>query len=134
MLTLFIHVTTMDVYVQLVNAYAQHLVDLIPKVRERLCYGCQFNRPSQIDHDVCVMMSENEQIMHCLPHALKEVEVAEVLRSFANRLDVALLLRCPERMFKKWFQLYLHENEFFLEDVKKRIVYLTHPQKEESEW
>ena len=116
----------METYTQLVHAYALHLVDMIPTVTRELCYGCEFNRPSQLDHDVCLMMEENERILHCLPHALKELDVSKVLRTFANQLDIGLLLRCPERIFKTWFQLYLHENEYFREDVMKRIVHLSH--------
>ena len=45
----------------LAYSYAVHLRPLILKLVTERCHGCRIGHPSQIQHDVCVMMDEEEK-------------------------------------------------------------------------
>ena len=47
---------------QLKYSYAKQLVNKIKSLLTEKCYGCQVSHPSQIHHDVCLMMTTEEQI------------------------------------------------------------------------
>ena len=64
------------------QAYAVHLKKVIPDVATELCYGCQVDHPSQIQHDVCLMMDEEERIEYCLEKARTLLNESKILRLF----------------------------------------------------
>ena len=53
-------------YVSLVRAYASNLKPYMDTAIESLCYGCAVDHPSQIQHDVCVMMEKEQRTQHCI--------------------------------------------------------------------
>lgn len=45
------------------NIYASALRKQWHYIIRRECYGCEFDRPSQLDHDKCCMMDLGEQLV-----------------------------------------------------------------------
>lgn len=41
------------------------------------CYGCQYNRDSQLDHDVCAMMSSEERMNIYFDKACQQMNTPE---------------------------------------------------------
>ena len=66
----------------LAQAYAVHLRAIIPSVARTLCYGCSVGHPSQLQHDVCLMMDTEERILHCLSEAIQLVDENKILNLF----------------------------------------------------
>lgn len=52
------------------------------------CYGCQVNHPSQIHHDVCLMMGLEEQVNVCFSDALENLNLAQVVNMCKLYFDV----------------------------------------------
>ena len=63
-----------QVYIRLVRAYAHNIRPYIRRAAHELCYGCLVDHPSQIQHDVCLMMQPQEQVEHCLDYAIRLME------------------------------------------------------------
>ena len=55
-------------------SYAVHLRPLISKLVTERCHGCRIGHPSQIQHDVCVMMDEEEKIRYCMSEAILQAD------------------------------------------------------------
>ena len=51
-------------------------------VCQQICYGCQVDHPSQIQHGVCLMMDEAERVEYYLNEALKLVDYFEERSQF----------------------------------------------------
>ena len=107
----------------LARSYAIHLKRVIPSVARRLCYGCQVDHPSQKQHDVCLMMTEEERILHCLKAALLEIKEKKVLRLFRRFASLGICLHSFEYIFevgwrkelwrdKSWCDLVCQKNTF----------------------
>ena len=71
-----------DFDLALAQSYAVHLRPIIPSVARNLCYGCVVNHPSQVQHDICILMNEEERILHCLSEALQLVDEKKILKLF----------------------------------------------------
>ena len=63
-----------EYYVQLVKTYAQNIEPLIEEVIHSLCHGCYDNHPSQKQHNVCLMMEDEERIAVCLDRYSKMID------------------------------------------------------------
>ena len=58
---------------ELLVCYAEELKKIIiEQIVKELCYRCSVDYPSQIHHDVCIMMETKEQIRLCLDIALRK--------------------------------------------------------------
>ena len=68
----------------LAMCYALHLKPIIRTVSRELCHGCQVDHPSQKQHDVCLIMDEEDRIHHCLERALEEVDVAKIINLYSR--------------------------------------------------
>ena len=112
----------MDYCVQLVKAYALHLEENMDTAIRKLCYGCEVSHPSQIQHDVCVMMEEEERIEHCLKECLKMIDEAEVMLTFTCGLKLSDILKCPDKLCKSDFRINLWDNVDWNEMVIHEIL------------
>ena len=54
----------------LIWSYALHLRTVMDKVAEKHCSSCYYNHPSQLEHDVCVLMDFDEQVHQWFDEAL----------------------------------------------------------------
>lgn len=84
----------------LLSCYARESRRVIfEKLVKELCYGCSVNHPSQRQHDVCLMMEENEQMDLCMDQSLERVskesvmhrwlyEAKDVIHPPVNGLDI----------------------------------------------
>jgi hypothetical protein len=64
---------------QLVACFAQHLEDTMRDLIKKDCYGCQIDHPSQIQHDKCMMMSQEEKLDNYLNEAWSLISEEAVL-------------------------------------------------------
>ena len=70
-----------EAYTQLVRAYAFNLKPYVDKTVKTLCYGCEVDHPSQVQHNVCCMMEPEEQISYCLSFAVHLMEDTTIVES-----------------------------------------------------
>ena len=74
---------------ELLICYAEELRKVIfEQLVKELCNGCSMDHPSQIQHDVCLMMDTSDQISLCL--------------------DLGLERLCQEKIIAKWVQRTKH--------------------------
>jgi hypothetical protein len=69
----------------LVVLFAKHLLEKIPEVLGEKCYGCKTEHPSQIQHDVCIMMSRKEQVELFFEDLLEKLDVRDIIEDCAFR-------------------------------------------------
>ena len=74
-----------EAYLQLVNAYAEHIAPLIPLVAEEYCQGCQEYHPSQLHHDVCLLMEPEDRVTLCLGDAVSMPDEDRVMALYHQR-------------------------------------------------
>ncbi|KAK3577923.1 hypothetical protein CHS0354_034562 [Potamilus streckersoni] len=70
----------------LVSCFAKHLADKITELVKKDCYGCQNNHPSQIQHDKCLMMSQEEKLDEYLDEAWSLIAEETVLHEWYKGL------------------------------------------------
>ena len=114
----------MNVYVQLVRAYAMHIEAVLPRATKMVCYGCFVDHPSPSQHDVCIMMSEEECIKRCLRKCLQIIDEVNVMKTFNTNLDVMEILRCENSLmfYNKNNRKQLWLRREWVEDVVNEIV------------
>ena len=133
--TLIIQVITMEratLEKYLMQAYAQQLVNCIQNIAEKKCFGCQVDHPSQVQHDVCLMMSWEERIDVCFEEALDLLlneKINNVLERFYLRIQAL-----PQEQYEQYDKLMavdvleeeLTAKETFSyrwkEDMKRRLL------------
>ena len=70
----------MDIHSCVAEYLLPALKQAVVQVVFQKCYGCQVDHPSQIQHDVCIMMDIDEQIHYCLADALPYVHLDHVVK------------------------------------------------------
>ena len=117
----------MNVYVQLVKAYAVNIESNLVHVVNMLCRGCLANHPSPSEHNVCIMMTQEGRVRHCMEKCLQVLDEENVMKTFITNLDVAEILRCENSLLiyntQKRKQLWLRKD--WIEDVIREIVRIT---------
>lgn len=68
-----------ETYIVVVRTFAHYLQSILDDIAKELCYGCQYDRPSQIEHDVHLMMGEEWRIRLCLDGAIKRLDISKVV-------------------------------------------------------
>ena len=68
-------ITIAETQLAQLQTYAVQLKPLIPKVAKTLCFGCKVDHPSQLHHDVCLMMGEEEKVRYWTAGPEEDVEV-----------------------------------------------------------
>lgn len=112
----------MNTYVQLVRAYALHMESVLNEAIKTLCYGCLVNHPSQTQHDVCLMMSGDEQVHHCFQKCLGLVNEKDVMETFTKSLEISEILRCPSHLYSLRFRQYLWLRDDWVDDVSREMI------------
>lgn len=70
----------------LVSCFAKHLVDKMTELIKKNCYGCQNDHPSQIQHDKCLMLSQEEKLDEYLDEAWSLISNKDVLHQWYKDL------------------------------------------------
>ena len=70
----------------LVSCFAKHLAEKITELVKKECYGCQNDHPSQIQHDKCLMMSQEEKLDEYLDEAWSLISEEAVLHQWYKGL------------------------------------------------
>ena len=97
-------------------AYVKQLHLVMRSLAKKYCNGCHYDSPSQIDHDVCVMMSFEEQVDTWFSEALQIADEDWVIGHWFGTLgqisptvryhEVSKYLdpvyRCEEWMTQEW--------------------------------
>ena len=73
-------------------SYALHLRPVISEVAQRHCNGCHFDHPSQLEHDVCILMPFAEQVNQWFEDALSIVNMDMVIGNWLGNLVVLHLV------------------------------------------
>ena len=95
--------------------FAKHLLKVLPEIVEEKCYGCQVDHLSQIQHDVCLMMTKAEKVEVCLDTALDRLNYIEIYEEF-------LALFPDVRQEANTFENY--DNEEWRNELKEILIYL----------
>ena len=61
---------------------AKHILKVLPDVVKEKCYGCQVDHPSPKQHNVCLMMTNDEKVEVCLDTALARVNAFDIYEEF----------------------------------------------------
>ena len=112
----------MNVYVQLVQAYAIHMESVMNESIRKSCYGCSVDHPSQTQHNVCLMMSDEEQIYNCLEKCLELVTEEDIMKTFTISLGISEIFRCPSQVYNQRFRQCLWLNTDWVDDVCREII------------
>ena len=71
---------------ELLVCHAEELKTIIfEQIVRELCYGCSVDHPSQIHHNVCLMMETKEPIRLCLDIALEKLNHENVIAKWIKR-------------------------------------------------
>ena len=70
------------------NLVFNHAFSALCSIRKEKCYGCQFDRLSQRDHDFCLMMSDREVVEECLEELLKRLDWKTIQFEFLNSVTL----------------------------------------------
>ena len=70
----------------LVSCFAKRLAAQITDLSKRDCYGCQNDHPSQIQHDKCIMMNQEEKLDEYLDEAWSLISEETVLHEWYKNL------------------------------------------------
>ena len=105
-------------------SYAIHLKPVIPSVACMLCYGCQVDHPSQKQHNVCLIMTEEERTLHCLKQALLQINENKVLRLFRRFASLEKHLLSFDYIFEVGWRIELWDDEAWCNLVCQKILSL----------
>ena len=64
-----------DIEMEHIRVFAVEIYFLMPDIIKKTCNGCRINHPSQIEHDVCLMMTREEMVEHCFDEALCKIDI-----------------------------------------------------------
>jgi len=70
----------------LVACFAKHLANTMKDMIKKDCYGCQNDHPSQIQHDKCMMMGQEEKLDEYLDEAWCLISEEAVLHQWYKDL------------------------------------------------
>lgn len=69
----------------LFSKQCKSIIDEIHRVQEKLCYGCMFNRPGQLDHDICLADWE-KKVDRCFDAAFENVSLDLLLEDVKKEI------------------------------------------------
>ena len=70
------------------NLVVDHVNSHMQVIIKEKCFGCQFDRPSQREHDFCCMMSEREVVEQCLDDCLERLDWKTIQSEFLNSVTL----------------------------------------------
>ena len=109
-------------------SYAMRLRLVMSSVAKKYCNGCHYDHPSQLEHDVCVMMPFEEQVDKWFDEALQTVDEDAVIGHWFGTLGpIHPTVRYHEvsKYLDPIYRLEWMNSEWKL-DVKNRLVSLEH--------
>ena len=74
-----------DEEIDIINIYTELLFPSMKRHQREVCTGCIFDHPSQLEHDVCMMMSKRKFLNFYLNDGLAFIPNMEVNRIARNR-------------------------------------------------
>ena len=69
------------------ETYAKELAKHIGDLSVEKCYGCQFSRPSQTDHDICLMTPYSELLDLYITEAMSRLDKDAVNKIWYEKLQ-----------------------------------------------
>lgn len=103
--------------------YSCLLQEMVVKIAAEKCHGCQVDHPSQMQHDVCIMMDTEEKVTLCLSEAIERVDHLQATRMWGQSL--AMIDPRPQwEDISKWASMdyRLFWLNSMRKDLEKRIV------------
>lgn len=113
---------------KLSKLYAEQVYKHLSVIMIERCYGCQYDRPSQTDHDVCCNTSFVDIVELYLEEAISRMKNSAVYDSWVNRMielfpsevSAMEMIRYSD---KQWVQETVNDcNNFGIEQLKDTIV------------
>ena len=110
--------------------YASAIANLIPRIAEENCFGCQNAHPSQIQHDKCMMMDVAELVSLFTNEATKLVDISLLMNSFELCIQELNPKPCfldyikwyNEHFRTHWFNSMCHEIEGLIVNEMKNAA------------
>lgn len=109
---------------QLKDSYAGFMVLLLQRLIPEKCYGCQVNHPSQVQHNVCLMMEPEEQVDTYFQDVLSILDEEAVLDYWHHLLLFELEpahFHLEYMKFTYWRET-VWKNEEWEQDMKARVL------------
>ena len=69
----------------LFSKQCKDIIDETHRVQRKLCYGCMFDRPGQLDHDICFADWE-KKVDRCFDEAFENVSLDLLLEDVKNEM------------------------------------------------
>ena len=110
-------------------SYALHLRSMMSTIAMKYCHGCRYDHPSQLEHEVCVLMPFEEQVDKWFDEALQTVDEDAVIGHWFGRLgQIHPTVRYHEvsKYLDPAYRLQEWMNHEWKLDVKSRLILLEH--------
>ena len=107
----------------MIRFYASAIADLIPRIAEENCFGCQNNHPSQTQHDKCMLSDATELVLLFTDEARKRVDISKLMNSF--ELSIQQLNPRPCFLdYIKWYndEYRTHWFNSMRDEIQKYVV------------
>ena len=112
-------------------SYALHLWSVMSTVAMKYCNGCCYDHPSQLEHDICVMMPFEEQVNKWFDEALQMVDEDYIIGHWIGTVGQLHPTVRYHEISKYLDPTYRHDewiNAEWKHDVKKKLLSLEyHP-------
>ena len=102
-----------------IRVFAVEIYFLMPDIIKKTCNGCRINHPSQIEHDVCLMMTREEMVELCFKEALREIDINRSI-SLLKRL---IPINVESYIFTEQWKQDILRNHLWQEKIKEKVVH-----------
>ena len=100
-----------------IRVFAVEIYFLMPDIIKKTCNGCRINHPSQLEHDVCLMLSREEMVEHCCREALREIDINRSI-SLLKRL---IPINVESYIFTEQWNRDIIQNPLWQEKIKEKV-------------
>ena len=110
-------------------SYALCLRSHMSTVIQKYCHGCQYDHPSQIEHDVCLMMPFEEQVHRWFDEALDTVDEDIIIGSWFGSLGIihpSVRYHEVSKYLNTDYRLIEWRDNAWKEEVKEKLISLEH--------
>ena len=105
--------------------YAHHIKKLIPEIAKEKCFGCHVNHPSQVQHDICLMMSDEEKVNFCMETAMTRLNEDAILEEWKSFLEaVEAEVEDFEIFLSKSYRQTIWMDQDWLEEVAELAFFM----------
>ncbi|XP_071822940.1 uncharacterized protein [Apostichopus japonicus] len=106
------------------NVICQELWHIIKQKCDDLCYGCSVDHPSQIEHDWCLMATDDERLAMFLDDSVRNLDIEHIFKTkYLVECRAMKINMPPEELWISYYCVHwvLRENVDLLRRIMLRI-------------